>query len=78
MIAVWRNKTKERNRQANKAVSDTEPDALLIVDKQRNGEGWEGNIGLWYDKQSTQFVAGHNQGPMDFYTAPKEELYEAA
>ncbi len=78
VIAVWRNKTKERNRQANKLVSDTEPDALLIVDKQRNGEGWEGNIGLWFDRQSNQFVAGHNKGPMDFYSAPQEEYWEAA
>lgn len=78
VIAVWRNKTKERNRQAKKLVSDTEPDALLIVDKQRNGEGWEGNIGLWFDKQSTQFVAGHNLAAMDFYTAPQEEFSEAA
>lgn len=69
VIGVWRNKTKERNRQANKLVSDTEPDAMLIVDKQRNGEGWEGNIGLWYEPVSQQFLAGHNSKPMDFFDA---------
>lgn len=74
VIGVWRNKTKERNRQANKLISETEPDAMLIVDKQRNGEGWEGNIGLWYDRPTQQFLAGHNVKPMDFYSAPQEEL----
>lgn len=76
VIVVWRNKSKERNRQAKKLVSDTEPDAMLIVDKQRNGEGWEGNIGLWYERQSQQFVKGHNVPAMDFYTAPQEEVAE--
>lgn len=73
VIAVWRNKRKERDRQARKLVSETEPDAMLIVDKQRNGEGWEGNIGLWFDRASNQFLAGHNVKPMDFYYAPQEE-----
>lgn len=73
VVCVWRNKEKERNVRAGKAVSETEPDAMLIVDKQRNGEGWEGNIGLWFDRNSQQFVAGNNVGPMDFYRAPQEE-----
>lgn len=73
VIAVWRNKTKERNRQAKKLISDSDPDAMLIVDKQRNGEGWEGNIGLWYHQQSQQFLASHNVGPMNFYRAPQPE-----
>lgn len=74
VIGVWRNKTKERNRQAGKMLSETEPDAFLIVDKQRNGEGWEGNIGLWFDPQSHQFLGGHNLKAMDFYAAPQEEM----
>lgn len=73
VIAIWRNKAKERNRQANKMVADTEPDAMLIVDKQRNGEGWEGNIGLWYHRASQQFVGSHKAEPMDFYHAPEQE-----
>ena len=40
VIAVWRNKTKEKNRRDKKLVSETDPDAMLIVDKQRNGE-WQ-------------------------------------
>lgn len=72
VIAVWRNKTKERARQAKKIVSETEPDAKLVVDKQRNGDGWEGVIGLWFDSQSQQFLGGHNHKPMDFFAAPED------
>jgi len=67
VIAVWRNKEKERKIQDGKAVPITEPDTLLIVDKQRNGEGWEGNIGLYFHKASNQFLAGHNLEPMRFF-----------
>jgi twinkle protein len=74
VILVYRDKAKEKDIQAKKLVSETQPDTLLIVDKQRNGEGWEGNIGLWFDKQSQQFLGGHNVKPMDFYTAPQEEF----
>lgn len=66
VIAVWRNKQKERDRQAGKQVNEADPDAMLIVDKQRNGEGWEGNIGLWYLPQSQQFVGNHNEFAMTF------------
>lgn len=78
VICVWRNKVKERNRQANKMISDTEPDTMLIVDKQRHGEGWEGNIGLWYDQTSQQYLAGHNVPLMDFFRAPQPEFAEVA
>jgi twinkle protein len=71
VIAVWRNKAKEKLRQSNKVFDEKAPDTLLIVDKQRNGEGWEGSIGLWYDPASQQFVAGHNCEPMDFFYAPR-------
>lgn len=67
VIVVWRNKEKERKFQDGKATAMTEPDAMLIVDKQRNGEGWEGNIGLWYHGPSQQFLPGHNVAPMEFY-----------
>ena len=67
VIAVWRNKDKERKLQDGKPVPITEPDTLLIVDKQRNGEGWEGNIALYYDKVSQQFMPGHDSQPMRFF-----------
>lgn len=69
VIAVWRNKKKERAQQDGKAVDASEPDSMLIVDKQRNGEGWEGNIGLWYEKASQQFLPDAFSEPMRFYYA---------
>jgi twinkle protein len=76
VIAVWRNKKKERAKPAERLTMQTKPDAMLIVDKQRNGSGWEGNIGLWYHDQSQQFLGGHNVGPMDFYHPPVAEDFE--
>lgn len=70
VISVWRNKAKEKNREAGKMVSDGEPDALLICDKQRNGE-WEGNIGLWFDPASQQFVAAAGEPPLSLYNHPE-------
>jgi len=67
VVVVWRNKDKERKLQDGKSVAQTEPDAMLIVDKQRNGEGWEGNIGLWYHGPSQQFLPSFNADPMEFY-----------
>lgn len=66
LLLVWRNKKKEREAQAGKMVSITEPDALLICDKQRNGE-WEGRVSLWFQKDSQQFVADAGAPPLDYY-----------
>jgi twinkle protein len=58
VIAVWRNKKKEReNQQAlemGAALSEESPDFLLICDKQRNGM-WEGMWALWGDRQTWHF-----------------------
>lgn len=67
VIAVWRNKKKERAKPAERLLMETAPDAMLIVDKQRNGEGWEGNIGLWYLPQSQQFVGANRDTRMVFH-----------
>ena len=70
VISVWRNKAKERKREENRIVEDKEPDALLICDKQRNGE-WEGSIGLWFDKQSMQYVGAPGDEPLTLYVPPQ-------
>lgn len=54
VILVWRNKKKERDRDAGKIVQDLDPDSVLIVDKSRNGE-WEGRVKLYFDKASLAF-----------------------
>lgn len=71
VISVWRNKAKERKRDEGKPVEDKEPDALLICDKQRNGE-WEGSIGLWFDRQSMQYVGNPGDEPLIMYRHPED------
>ena len=73
VIAVWRNKAKERKREAGETVEDSDPDCLLICDKQRNGE-WEGTIGLWFDKDSQQYLPSPGMQPMDM-AVPGETNY---
>jgi len=71
VISVWRNKPKERNRESGKLVSDNEPDALLICDKQRNGD-WEGQIGLWFHRESQQFIGRYGDAPLSLYKHPED------
>lgn len=75
VFIIWRNKIKERAIQAESAggsLSDKEkqyiqmPDSLLILDKQRNGEGWEGKIGLRFDHQSNQYLSLEQTHPYNY------------
>lgn len=66
---LWRNKDKEKTVQSmlqqNKALSNETinlHDAVLSCEKQRNGE-WEGNLGLWFDLKSYQFLNHVNEKP---------------
>lgn len=74
VISVWRNKPKEKKRDEGKLTPDAdavEPDCFLICDKQRNGE-WEGRIGLWFHKDSQQFLAMHGEDPQAIYKHPED------
>ena len=71
VISVWRNKPKERKRDEGKQVDEKEPDALLICDKQRNGE-WEGSIGLWFHKGAMQYVGAAGDEPLVIYRHPED------
>ena len=64
-ITVWRNKKKEALQA--KGIESDEPDALMIVDKQRHGE-WEGRIALWFDRGSQQYVGSSKCRPLDLMT----------
>lgn len=72
LLLVWRNKAKERDAAAGKKIAPELPDAMLICDKQRNGE-WEGRIALWYDKDSQQFVGMNGAPALDFTMWPHRE-----
>jgi len=66
VITIWRNKPKEEQRarvEADGQAFDSEkPDAALIVSKQRHG-GWEGEIWLWFDPKSQQYLANCDNSP---------------
>lgn len=64
-IAVWRNKKKERLCQLGQAPDPKEPDQMLIIDKQRNGE-WEGKFHLWFDRRSQQYMESPSDRPVSF------------
>ena len=71
VISVWRNKPKEKKRDEGKPIEDKDPDALLICDKQRNGE-WEGSIGLWFHRESMQYVGAPGDNPLVMYRHPED------
>lgn len=82
VFIIWRNKTGERARQALKdgeKVTDKEkeyadlPGALLILDKQRNGEGWEGKIGLDFDVDSNQYLPFNEKSPFNYVMGEPDE-----
>jgi twinkle protein len=65
VMVVWRNKKKQFDAQAGKSVDEDAPDAMVICEKQRNGE-WEGRIGLWFHEASQQFVGVRGARPMEY------------
>jgi twinkle protein len=63
VFIVWRNKAKEAAMRASEEYSPDDPDALLILDKQRNGEA-EGRYRLFFDRASLQYVEDRNSQPI--------------
>jgi twinkle protein len=75
VFIIWRNKKRERAIQLindGEYISDDDraladgPGALLILDKQRNGEGWEGKIPLDFDIQSNQYLSIGDKNPFNY------------
>ena len=69
MLIHWRNKGKEGAIKRGESHDASEPDALLICAKQRNGED-EPLIQLWFDKETHQFVGNHGDRPVSFDSWP--------
>lgn len=65
VMLVWRNKKKEHQIQAGKDVDPAQPDAMLMCEKQRNGEA-EDWFSLYYHRESQQFLEAHDGMPMAF------------
>lgn len=57
VIMVWLDKAKKAKAEANPMDGEEadKPDALITVEKQRNGR-WEGRVRLWFDDPSMRFV----------------------
>lgn len=60
VAVVWRNKKKEEERMQRtpKLEIMEQPDTVINICKQRNGESWEGKLGLWYDPESMSYGQG--------------------
>ncbi len=68
VFLVWRNKVKEKKLQdakdegTKKRLREENPDCVLSCCKQRNGD-WEGQVRLWFDPASLQYVEGWGVQP---------------
>jgi len=56
---VWRNKKKEIDARSGVDFAPDEPDAMLLLVKQRHGEGHEGEYRLYFDRPSLQYAEYH-------------------
>jgi twinkle protein len=71
VITVWSNKAKKAKAEVN--APDTpwdDPDALVTVEKQRNGR-WEGRVKLWFHDDSLRFTDSRME-PIDPYALRTE------
>ena len=70
VIITWRNKQKYEAAQ----VDERQPDAMLIVDKQRHGTGWEGVLNLTFHSRSMQYIeTGSSAMDMSVFPHPLTE-----
>lgn len=65
VLILWRNKKKEHELQCGDTTNIDAPDALLMCEKQRNGEN-ESWYDMWYHKDSQQFLDRSGGMPMAF------------
>jgi len=69
VFIVWRNKAKYEKDN----IDTTQPDAVLICDKQRHGTGWEGIANLTYHRRSQQYIEWGSSA-MDLRTYPHRQV----
>lgn len=74
VITVWRNKKKEQARKQGSAEFDHHSDVKMVISKQRL-TGVEGDIALWFDPGSAQYLErdGHRPRPWVKYSGEKEQ-----
>lgn len=86
LFIIWRNKLREKaiqKDQQGEELDDKErkalgaPASVLMLEKQRNGEGWEGGIPLYLDPSSHQFLPTETTSPFSYIAnMPKSEYDE--
>lgn len=83
VLSIHRNKAKEAERVKAAAEARPEnrdivskPDAFLSCSKQRDG-GWEGTLGLWFDRGSTQFLEFEDSRPFRYVKFSATEVGHA-
>jgi twinkle protein len=82
IIHVCRNKKKEELLRYPDEDTDltelaNQPDVILRVDKQRNDDGWEGDVPLWFCTNTWQYLEGPSIGPKPLINNWMQEQKEA-
>lgn len=87
LFIIWRNKARERaiqRAQAGEPPGDKDqqllsaPASVLMLEKQRNGEGWEGGVPLFLDEQSHQFLTAEGATPYNYIANMPASEYDEA
>lgn len=84
LFIIWRNKLRERALQKQTehgaiALDEKEqkylslPASILSLEKQRNGEGWEGQQPLWLDSRSHQFLQAEGESPLNYVANRRQD-----
>lgn len=85
LFIIWRNKARERALQRIQAGEPpgekdqqllSGPASVLMLEKQRNGEGWEGGVPLFLDEQSHQFLMAEGSTPYNYIANMPASEYE--
>lgn len=85
LFIIWRNKVRERaiqKQHAGEPLNEKEQAALatsasvLMLEKQRNGEGWEGGIPLYLHEQSHQFLIMETATPYNYIANMPADEYD--
>lgn len=84
LFIIWRNKVREKAMQKEQQGEDLDdkerkalaaPASVLMLEKQRNGEGWEGGIPLYLDPQSHQFLPTETASSFNYIANMKASDY---
>ncbi|WP_213732700.1 toprim domain-containing protein [Citrobacter europaeus] len=85
LFIIWRNKLREKAIQKDQQCEELDdkerkalaaPASVLMLEKQRNGEGWEGGIPLYLDPASHQFLPTETASPFSYIANMPQSEYD--